>query len=179
MTIIRRNALTLAAMAVLPVSRAQAQAPRKLKLGIITDLSGPYADLSRPSLACAQQAGEDFGAAAKGWDVEIVVGEHQNKADNAVNIARQWFDREGVDALLDVNTSATSLAVAAVEREKNKPLLLSGPGTTELTGKQCPPNHTHWTWDTYMLAKSSGSAVVKRGGSSWFFVAADYSFGQQ
>ena len=80
---------------------------------------------------------------------------------------------------IDVNTSATSLAVAAVAREKNKPLLLSGPGTTELTGRQCSPNHIHWTWDTYMLARSSGAAVVQRGGASWYFVAADYSFGQQ
>ena len=151
----------------------------KLKLGIITDLAGPYADLNRPSMACAQQALEDFDVAGRGWDVEILLGQHFDKADNAVSIARQWFDREGVDALLDVNTSATSLAVAAVAREKNKPLLLSGPGTTELTGRQCSPNHIHWTWDTYMLARSSGSAVVKRGGSSWFFVAADYSFGQQ
>ncbi|MFL5288387.1 MAG: ABC transporter substrate-binding protein [Rhodopila sp.] len=179
MTITRRNALILAAMAVLPVSRAQAQAPRKLKLGIITDLSGPYADLSRPSLACAQQAVEDFGAAAKGWDVEIVVGEHQNKADNAANIARQWFDRDGVDALLDVNTSATSLACVAIAREKNKPMMLSGPGTTELTGRQCSPNHVHWAWDTYVLANTSGSAVVRRGGSSWYFIAPDYTFGQQ
>src|SRR3954447_5563279 len=179
MTIIRRNALTLAAMAVLPVSRAQAQAPRKLKLGIITDLSGPYADLSRPSLACAQQAVEDFGAAAKGWDVEILLAEHQNKADNAVNIARQWFDREGVDALLDVNTSATSLACVGIAREKNKPMMLSGPGTTELTGKQCSPNHVHWAWDTYVLANTSGSAVVRQGGTSWYFIAPDYTFGQQ
>ncbi len=96
-----------------------------------------------------------------------------------MTIARQWFDRDGVDALLDVNTSATSLAVAGIAREKNKPLLLSGPGTSELTGRQCTPNTVHWTWDTYMLARSSGSAVVKRGGATSFFVAVDYSFGQQ
>jgi branched-chain amino acid transport system substrate-binding protein len=179
MTITRRNALAMAAMTALPVPRARAQASRTLKLGIITDLSGPYADLSRPSLVCAQQAVEDFGAAAKGWDVEIVVGEHQNKADNAANIARQWFDRDGVDALLDVNTSATSLACVAIAREKNKAMMLSGPGTTELTGRQCSPNHVHWAWDTYVLANTSGSAVVKRGGSSWYFIAPDYTFGQQ
>src|SRR5215212_8563885 len=122
MTITRRNALTIAAMAALPISRARAQTSNKLKVGIITDLSGPYSDLSRPSLACAQQAVEDFGAAAKGWDVEILVAEHQNKADNAVNIARQWFDRDAVDALLDVNTSTTSLACVGIAREKNKPM---------------------------------------------------------
>jgi branched-chain amino acid transport system substrate-binding protein len=185
MALTRRQTLgaSIGAMASGSITRTWAQAGGgarpKLKLGIITDLAGPYADLNRPTMACAQQALEDFDVAGRGWDVEILLGQHFDKADNAVTIARQWFDREGVDALLDVNTSATSLAVSSVAREKNKPLLLSGPGTTELTGRQCSPNHIHWTWDTYMLARSSGSAVVKRGGSSWFFVAADYSFGQQ
>ena len=168
MTLARRTVLQSAAMAVtLPLTRARAQSGRrKLKVGIITDLSGPYADLSRPSLACAQQAVEDFGAAAKGWDVEILLAEHQNKADIAVTIARRWFDQEGVDALLDVSTSATSLACAGIVREKNKPMMLSGPGTTELTGKQCSPNHVHWSWDTYVLANTSGSALVKQGGKA-------------
>ncbi|MBS0643349.1 MAG: ABC transporter substrate-binding protein [Proteobacteria bacterium] len=179
MTLSRRDALKTGVIATLAGRRAFAQSTKKLKVGIITDLSGPYADLSRPSLACAQQAVEDFGAAAKGWDVEILLAEHQNKADNAVNIARQWFDREGVDALLDVNTSATSLACVGIAREKNKPMMLSGPGTTELTGKQCSPNHVHWAWDTYVLANTSGSALVKQGGTSWYFIAPDYTFGQQ
>jgi branched-chain amino acid transport system substrate-binding protein len=179
MKLTRRNTLKLASIAALPAARARAQGANKLKLGIITDLSGPYADLSRPSLACAQQAVEDFGAAAKGWDVEIVIGEHQNKADLAATIARQWFDRDGVDALLDVNTSATSLACVGIAREKNKPMMLSGPGTTELTGAQCSPNHVHWAWDTYVLANTSGSAMVKQGGTSWYFIAPDYTFGRQ
>ncbi len=174
----------LAAAAALPISRARAQPANnqpanKLKLGIITDLSGPYADLSRPSLACAQQAVEDFGAAAKGWDVEILVAEHQNKADLAASIARQWFDRDGVDALLDVSTSATGLACAGIAREKNKPAMLSGPGTADLTGKQCGPNHVHWSWDTYVLANTSGTALVRQGEMTWFFIAPDYTFGQQ
>ena len=156
MKLTRRSAIQAATVSAVPFARAKAQNANKLKLGIITDLSGPYADLSRPSLACAQQAVEDFGAAAKGWDVEIVVGEHQNKADLAATIARQWFDRDGVDALLDVNTSATSLACVGIAREKNKPMMLSGPGTTELTGAQCSPNHVHWAWDTYVLANTSG-----------------------
>ena len=159
---------------------AKAQAPqKKLKVGIITDLSGPYADLSRPSLACAQQAMEDFGVSAKGWDVEILIAEHQNKADNASTIARRWFDQEGVDALLDVSTSATSLACIGIAREKNKPMMLSGPGTTEITGRQCSPNHVHWSWDTYVLANTSGTAMVKKGGKSWYFIAPNYTFGQQ
>jgi branched-chain amino acid transport system substrate-binding protein len=122
---------------------------------------------------------EDFGASAKGWDVEVVLAEHQNKADIAVTIARRWFDQDGVDALLDVSTSATALACVGIAREKNKPMMLSGPGTTELTGKQCSPNHVHWSWDTYVLANTSGSAMLKEGGTSWYFIAPDYTFGQQ
>lgn len=181
MTLNRRTALKFAtAAATLKLSRARAQPVRKtLKLGIITDLSGPYADLSRPSLACAQQAVEDFGASAKGWDVEIVLAEHQNKADIAVTIARRWFDQDGVDALLDVSTSTTALACVGIAREKNKPMMLSGPGTTELTGRQCSPNHVHWSWDTYVLANTSASAMLKEGGTSWYFIAPDYTFGQQ
>jgi branched-chain amino acid transport system substrate-binding protein len=181
MKLARRTALQVAAAAAMvPVARVRAQpARKKLKVGIITDLSGPYADLSRPSLACAQQAVEDFGAASKGWDVEILLAEHQNKADIAVTVARRWFDQDGVDALLDVSTSATSLACVGIAREKNKPMMLSGPGTTELTGKQCSPNHVHWSWDTYVLANTSGTALVKQGGTSWYFIAPDYTFGQQ
>jgi branched-chain amino acid transport system substrate-binding protein len=180
MTLARRTALKAAVAATLPLGRVRAQpARKKLKVGIITDLSGPYADLSRPSLACAQQAVDDFGAAAKGWDVEILLAEHQNKADIAVTVARRWFDQEGVDALLDVSTSATALACVGIAREKNKPMMLSGPGTTVLTGAQCSPNHVHWSWDTYVLAHTTGSALVKQGGSSWYFLAPDYTFGQQ
>jgi len=181
MTLPRRTVMKIAATAAtLPLVRAQAEPPRKkLKLGIITDLSGPYADLSRPSLACAEQAVEDFGAAAKGWDIEIVVAEHQNKADNAVTIARRWFDQEGVDALLDVSTSTTALACVGIVREKNKAMMLSGPGTTELTGKQCSPNHVHWSWDTYEQANACAATLMKRGGTSWYFIAPDYTFGQQ
>jgi branched-chain amino acid transport system substrate-binding protein len=177
MRLSRRAAI--AAAAAVPFARPRAQAANKLKVGIITDLSGPYADLSRPSLACAQQAVEDFGASGRGWDVEIIVGEHQNKADNAATITRRWLDTEGVDALLDVNTSSTSLACVGIAREKNKPMMLSGPGTTELTGAQCGPNHVHWAWDTYVLAHTTGTALVRQGGKSWYFIAPNYTFGQQ
>jgi branched-chain amino acid transport system substrate-binding protein len=107
------------------------------------------------------------------------VGEHQNKPDLAVSIARQWFDQDGLDALIDVSTSATAMACVGLVREKNKPMLLSGPGTTALTGANCSPNHIHWAWDTFVLANTSGSAIVKQGGTSWYFIAADYTFGQQ
>lgn len=177
MHLTRRAAL--AATAALPFATARAQSAKKLKVGVITDLSGPYADLSRPSEACVRQAIEDFGAAAKGWDVEVVVAEHQNKADLAASIARQWFDQDGVDALLDASTSATALACVAIAREKNKPMTTSGAGSTELTGAQCGPNHIHWAWDTYMLANSSGAALLKQGGDKWYFIAPNYTFGQQ
>jgi branched-chain amino acid transport system substrate-binding protein len=177
MQLSRRAAIATAAAA--PFAAARAQPANKIKVGILTDLSGPYADLSRPSEACARQAIADFGAAAKGWDVEVVVAEHQNKADLAATIARQWFDQDGVDALLDASTSATALACIGIAREKNKPMVTSGAGTTELTGASCGPNHIHWAWDTYMLAHGSGSAVLKRGGDSWYFIAPNYAFGKQ
>jgi branched-chain amino acid transport system substrate-binding protein len=140
MTLARRTALRAATAALWSLTGVRAQpARKKLKVGIITDLSGPYADLSRPSLACAQQAVVDFAAAAKGWDVEIVLAEHQNKADIAVTIARRWFDQDDVDALLDVSTSVTALACVGIVRVKNKAMMLSGPGSTALTGAQCSP----------------------------------------
>lgn len=162
-------------------ARAQAggSAKPKLRLGIITDLSGPYADLSRPAEACARQALEDFGVSARGWDVDVLVADHQNKTDIAAATARRWFDQDGVDALVDVSTSATALAVNGLAREKNKVFLATEPGTSELTGASCSPNTIHWVWDTAMLARSLGSAVLAQGGDSWFFLGADYAFGHQ
>ena len=109
----------------------------------------------------------------------MINADHQNKPDLAVSIARQWFDRDGVDMILDVPTSSVALAVQGVAREKNKVFLASGAGTTDLTGEQCSPNIVHWTYDTYMLAKSTGGAMVKAGGDSWYFLTADYAFGKQ
>ncbi|WP_245704954.1 ABC transporter substrate-binding protein [Belnapia rosea] len=151
----------------------------RLRLGIIADLSGPYADLSRPSEVCARQALEDFNVSARGWDVDVLVADHQNRADVAVATARRWIDQDGLDALVEVSTSATSLAVNTIVREKNKVFLASGPGTSDLTGAQCSPNTIHWVWDTAMLARSVGSSVLRQGGDSWFFLGADYAFGHQ
>jgi branched-chain amino acid transport system substrate-binding protein len=171
------------AAALLPGGAARAQAggaaKPKLRLGIITDLSGPYADLSRPAEACARQALEDFGVSGRGWDVDILVADHQNKTDIAAATARRWFDQDGVDALIDVSTSATALAVNGLARERNKVFLATEPGTSELTGASCSPNTIHWVWDTAMLARSLGSAVLAQGGDSWFFLGADYAFGHQ
>ena len=180
MQITRRHMLgaAAAAAAALPVaSRAQAAA-RPMKIGVLNDLSGPYKDTGGPtSIACTRQAVADFGR--NGFDVQIVYADHQNKPDVGAGIARQWFDRDGVDMIVDVPTSSVALAVNTVVRDKNKVYINSGAGTPDLTGKQCSPNTVHWTYDTYMLAKSTGGALVKAGGDTWYFVTADYVFGHE
>jgi branched-chain amino acid transport system substrate-binding protein len=150
-----------------------------VKLGILNDRSGVYADLSgQGSVIAAQMAVEDFKAADKGIKVDIVSADHQNKPDIGAGIARQWYDQDGVDAIFDVPTSSVALAVSQITKEKNKIFINSGAGSTDLTGKQCSPNTLHWTYDTYALAKGTGGAMVKRGGDSWFFITADYAFGK-
>jgi branched-chain amino acid transport system substrate-binding protein len=167
-----------AAFGALPVARARAQAANTVRIGVLNDMSGLYRDVNGPgSVACARQAVVDSGVAARGINVEIVVGDHQNRPDVGVNIARQWIDRDGVDVILDVPTSSVALAINTVVREKNKVFLNSSAATSDLTGAQCSPNTVHWTYDTYMLAKSTGGAMVRAGGDTWFFITADYAFG--
>ncbi|GHD12710.1 ABC transporter substrate-binding protein [Tianweitania populi] len=150
-----------------------------VKLGVLNDRSGVYSDLAgEGSVVAAQMAVEDYKAADKGITVEIISADHQNKPDIASNIARQWYDQDGVDAILDVPTSSAALAVAEITREKNKIFLNSGGGTSDLTGKACSPNTVHWTYDSWQLAHGTASAVVANGGKKWFFVTADYAFGQ-
>ncbi len=163
--------------AVMPhFAHAQSQV---LRIGVLNDQSGPYRDDGGPTGAiCVRQAVQEF-AASKGLNVEVLVADHQNKPDIGVAIARQWFDQGGVDAVVDVPTSSVALAINSVCREKDKVLLNSGAATTDLTGLQCSPNTIHWTYDTYMLAKSTGGAMVKAGGDTWYFITADYVFGQQ
>ena len=149
-----------------------------VKIGVLNDRSGVYADLSgEGSVVAAQMAVEDFDAASKGINVEIVSADHQNKPDIASNIARQWYDQEGVDLIVDVPTSSAALAVSEVTKEKNKVFINSGAGSTDLTGKACTPNTIHWTYDTYALAHGTGSALVGEGLDTWFFITADYAFG--
>jgi len=149
-----------------------------IKIGVMNDQSGTYADLAGPgSVVAARMAVEDFGAARKGMKVEILVGDHQNKPDVGSGIARQWYDVDKVDVIVDVPTSSVVLAVNQVTREKNKALLVSTGATSDLTGKACSPNAIHWTYDTWALANGTGSAIVKTGGDSWFFLTADYAFG--
>ncbi|MEA2743577.1 MAG: branched-chain amino acid transport system substrate-binding protein [Acetobacteraceae bacterium] len=140
------------------------------------DLQGRY--VGPTGVVCAKQALEDFGISGKDWNVEVVPADHQNKPDVGVSIARQWLDRDGVDAIVDVPTSSVGLGVNTICREKNKVYLNSGTGSSDLTGPQCSPNTVHWTYDTYMLGKSTGGNTVKEGGDSWFFITADYVFGQ-
>jgi branched-chain amino acid transport system substrate-binding protein len=120
---------------------------------------------------------EDFDAARKGLKVEIVSADHQNKPDVGSTVARQWYDADKVDAIFDVPTSSVALAVSQITRDKGKAFIVSGAASSDLTGKACSPNTVHWTYDTWMLANGTGSAIVKTGGDSWFFVTADYAFG--
>ncbi len=176
MTLTRRSLIASATLAAgMPAARAQ---PATLKIGVLTDMSGPYRDLAGPvSVVCARQALVDFGVSGKNMNVEIISGDTQNKPDVGAGLARQWFDRDGVDLVIDTPNSAVGLAVAAVAKEKNKVCINTGAATSELTGKQCNANTIHWCYDTYMLAKSTGGAMVKAGGDSWFFITADYTFG--
>ena len=179
MNLSRRTLLgTTAAAATLPIGRrARAQA-NTIKIGVMNDQSGPYRDTGGvTSVACTKLAVQEF--AAKGFDVDVITADHQNKPDVGAALARQWFDRDGVDMILDVPTSSVGLAVAGVAKEKNKLHVNIGAATVDLTGKACAPSVIHYTYDTYMLAKSTGGATVKAGGDSWYFITADYAFGQQ
>jgi len=149
-----------------------------IKIGVLSDMSGLYAGIGGPgSVLAAQMAVEDFGAAKKGMKVEVLSADHQNKPDVGSQIARQWYDRDGVDMIIDVPNSGVALAVSQVAREKKKAFIVSTGGTSDLTGKACSPYTLHWTYDTWMLAHGTGSAIVKTGGTTWFFITADYAFG--
>ena len=151
---------------------------KNVKIGVLTDLSGLYSDLGgQGSIVAAEMAVEDSGMKAKGWKIDVISADHQNKPDIATGIARRWIDTDKVDILADVLNSGVALAVNNVAKEKNSILLDSGAGSSELTNSQCTPNTIHFTYDTYMLAKSTGTAMVKAGGDSWFFLTADYAFG--
>jgi branched-chain amino acid transport system substrate-binding protein len=155
-----------------------AQKP-SIKIGVLNDQSGPYRDDGGPvGVYCAKQALVDFGISGKDWNVEVIAADHQNKPDVGVSIAKQWLDRDNVDVIVDVPTSSVGLAVNTIVKERNKVYLNSGTGSSDLTGVQCSPNTVHWTYDTYMLGRSTGGATVKSGGDSWFFITADYVFGQ-
>ena len=151
---------------------------KTVKIGALSDQSGLYADLGGPgSTLAAQMAAEDSGLQAKGWKIDIISGDHQNKPDIGTTIARQWIDVDKVDVIVDVPNSGVALAVNNIIKEKNAVYINSGAATSDLTNAQCSPNTVHWTYDTYMLAHTTGQALVKAGGDSWFFLTADYAFG--
>lgn len=179
MALSRRTLIASAALAgTVPVVGARAQAKPTLKIGCLTDLSGPYKDLAGPgAIAAVELALKDFGISDKGFNVEVVSADHQNKPDVGTTLVRQWFDRDGVDMVVEVANSGVALAVANVAKEKNKVYLNTGAATSDLTGAQCNANTIHWVYDTYMLAQSTGGAMVKSGGDSWYFITADYAFG--
>jgi branched-chain amino acid transport system substrate-binding protein len=171
--------LVLVLTAVLAAAPASAQvSDGVVKIGVLNDQSSLYTDLAGPgSVVAARMAVEDFGADKKGLKVEIVSADHQNKPDVGSQIARQWFDTDRVDVIVDVPNSGVALALNQIARDKGKALLVSGAATADLTGKACSPNTVHWTYDTWALANGTGNAIVKTGGDSWFFLTADYAFG--
>jgi branched-chain amino acid transport system substrate-binding protein len=169
--------LTLFAAVALIGTAAQAE-DVAVKIGVMSDMSGLYADLGGPgSVTAAKLAVQDFNPAAHGLKVDIVSGDMQNKPDVGANLARQWFDVDHVDMIVDVPNSGVALAVNEVAREKNKVFIVSGAASSDLTGPKCSPDTIHWTYDTWMLANGTGKAMVKAGGDTWFFLTADYAFG--
>ncbi|MGY3697958.1 branched-chain amino acid transport system substrate-binding protein [Bradyrhizobium sp. USDA 3240] len=172
------SALLLGTAMVLSVASVASADDKIVKIGVLSDQSGLYADLAGPgSTLAAQMAIEDSGLKAKGWTIDLISGDHQNKPDIGTTIARQWFDVDKVDTIVDVPNSGVALAVNNVVKEKNGVYINSGAATSDLTNAQCTPNTVHWTYDTYMLAHATGQALVKAGGDTWFFLTADYAFG--
>ena len=149
-----------------------------VKIGLLLDMTSVYADVTGAgSVEAARMAVEDFGGKVLGKPIELVYADHQNKADIAANKAREWFDTQKVDMIADVAASATALAVVEIAKQKNKIVMLSGPGSSLLTNENCTPVSVHYTWDTYALAAGTGRGVLKGGGNTWFFITADYAFG--
>jgi len=180
MNLLKRSLVAAAVASSLAAGTAMAQISDNLiKIGVLTDMSSLYTDLAGAgSVAAARMAVEDSGIEKRGIKVEIISADHQNKPDVGSSIARQWYDTDKVDVIVDVPNSGVALAVNQITKEKGKVFLASGPASSDLTGKACTPNTVHWTYDTWMLANGTGGAIVKSGGDSWFFITADYAFGQ-
>ena len=182
MTLSRRSVLTGTVVMAAPLAGrgpARAQpAAQTVRIGVLTDLSGQYRDNSGPtSVLAAKQAVEDFRPEAHGFTVEILAADHQQKPDIGAAVARQWLDRDGVDAVADMNNTAVALAVRSAVEEKDKVSLITGAASADLTGKYCSPNAVHWAPDTYADAHSTGGSILRDGGTSWFLIVPDYTFG--
>src|SRR6059036_1497546 len=177
-TKLARNSAALIVLASFGLAGPAFAQDKTVKIGVLNDMSSLYADIGGPnSVAAVKMAVEDTGLKGKGWNIEVLSGDHQNKPDIGVNIARQWIDADKVDAIADTPNSGVALAVSNLVKEKNSVLLNSGAATADLTGKACNPNTISYTYDTYMLANGTGKALTKAGGDSWFFLTADYAFG--
>jgi branched-chain amino acid transport system substrate-binding protein len=175
-TMSRRFATTLFTLA-LGLAAGGAAHAQSVRIGVLSDMSSVYADFQGPgSVLAAQMAAEDHARSGR-LRIEVVSADHQNKPDIGANVARQWFDTQNVDAVVDLPNSAVALAVNQIARDKNKVLIGSGAGSAALTGAQCSPNTVHWTYDTWAYGHSLGRAVLEQGGRSWFFITADYAFG--
>ncbi|MGZ3157670.1 MAG: ABC transporter substrate-binding protein [Burkholderiaceae bacterium] len=150
-----------------------------VKIGVLTDMNALYSDLAgEGSVVAAKMAVEDFGGKVLGKPIEVIVGDHQNKADIASTKAREWFDSQKVDMITDLVTSSTALAVVDIAKQKNRIAIINGAGASRLTNESCTLNSIHYSWDTYALANGTANAILRQGGTSWYFVAADYAFGQ-
>ncbi|WP_043362602.1 ABC transporter substrate-binding protein [Belnapia sp. F-4-1] len=177
MHLTRRAALGASA-SLLAAPALRAQPADVIRIGVLTDLAGPYRDVTGPtSVACVRQAVEEYTAAHPSLRVEIITADHQNKPDVGINTVRQWFDQRGVDIVTDVGNSAIALGINPICVEKDKLHLNASAGTSDLTGRACTPNSIHWAYDTYCLSNTSGTALTKAGGDRWYFVTADYAFG--
>ncbi|WP_127088265.1 ABC transporter substrate-binding protein [Aquabacter cavernae] len=168
----------LASVAIAALAMAGPVSAQSVKVGVLNDQSGVQADFAGPgSVLAAKMAIEDFGGKVAGMPIELVSADHQNKADIGVNVTRQWFDTDHVDVIMDVPNSAVALGVAGIAKQKNKVVIVSGGGTSDLTGKDCSPNTVHWTYDTWAQANTVGNAVTKSGANTWYFITVDYAFG--
>ena len=176
----KRTMIGLGVAAALSLSTAQAQVSDGIiKIGVLSDMSSLYTDLAGAgSVVAVKLAVEDSGIEKRGYKVEVVSADHQNKADIGSAVASKWYDAEKVDVIVDTPNSGVALAVSGITKDKGKAFLASGPGTSDLTGKSCSPNTVHWAYDTWMLANGTGTAITKAGGDTWFFITADYAFGQ-
>ena len=172
--------VSIAAGLAMPILAAAQLSGDVVRIGVLTDMSGNLADLSGAgSVMAVRMAVEDFGGKVLGKPVEVVQADHQNKADTGSAIAREWIDQQGVDMITDLTNSAVALAVSAVGRDKSRVVIVNGAGTTRLTNQECTPTTVQYTWDTYAMAKGTANAIVRQGGDTWFFLTADYAFGQQ
>src|SRR5690242_2421909 len=170
-------ALSATPLALPAIVRAQSTS-KPVRMGLLSDMGGPYRDVGGPGNRLAVElAVADFGGSVLGRPIEVLQGDDQNKPDVAASLAREWIDSQGVDVLMDGAASSAGLAVQQITREKKRIYLITGPATSDMTGKQCSPYGVHFAYDTYALAHGTGNALTKAGGNSWYFITADYAFG--